>query len=572
VAAVDEPRGGATVTTSDPDLARRDQMSRLQSLLVLAMLMIERGDEHEILHLATTSVASFGECRVDGTFLSDSGWHEASGPCTRPQVRADVEAQFAVLTEAGGAITIQGEPWGWAFPLRAVEGQIGFVVVAADAEPSDSDQFLLRVLAQETGIALANARVHARERATAAELRVANSALAESVTALERATAIHDRLTRVAFEGEGQQGIADVLHELTGYPVAVEDAYGNLRAWAGPNRPDTYRKEPPARRSELLRRAELEGQPLRDGDRLLAVAGPGDSRGVLVLCDQGVAGAQDRIALEYGATVLAMELARMQSTAENDWRLRRDLVDELLAGAHEERALDRAQALGYDLQRAHRVLAVAYDGGVPEDEALFHAVRRAARDTGTGTLLVARAAMIVVLADAERGPAGAWERFRAAVQREVGGTRCRVGVGEICTRVGDFPRSFRQAQLALRIQETAGAGNRATVYEDLGVYRLFGELTDTVLLEEFAQRWLGALLDYDAQKNSDLVFTLDRYLAAGGSYNASAKAVGTHRSTLKYRLQRIREISQHDLGDPDTLFNLQLATRAWSTLRALRNV
>ena len=43
-------------------------------------------------------------------------------------------------------------------------------------------------------------------------------------------------------------------------------------------------------------------------------------------------------------------------------------------------------------------------------------------------------------------------------------------------------------------------------------------------------------------------------------------------STPKYRLRRIREISQHDLSDPNTLFNLQLATRAWSTLRALRDI
>jgi DNA-binding PucR family transcriptional regulator len=147
-----------------------------------------------------------------------------------------------------------------------------------------------------------------------------------------------------------------------------------------------------------------------------------------------------------------------------------------------------------------------------------------------------------------------------------------VGVGEVCTRVQDFPGSYRQAQLALRIQVGTGTEPRATVFEDLGVYRLFGDLADLGALEEFATKWLGPLLDYDARKNSELVFTLDRYLAAGGSYDASARAVGTHRSTLKYRLQRIRDISRLDLGDPDTLFNLQLATRAWSTLRALRNV
>ena len=43
-----------------------------------------------------------------------------------------------------------------------------------------------------------------------------------------------------------------------------------------------------------------------------------------------------------------------------------------------------------------------------------------------------------------------------------------------------------------------------------------------------------------------------------------------HRSTLKYRLQRIREISGLDLTDPETQFSLQLATRARDTLAALR--
>jgi hypothetical protein len=41
--------------------------------------------------------------------------------------------------------------------------------------------------------------------------------------------------------------------------------------------------------------------------------------------------------------------------------------------------------------------------------------------------------------------------------------------------------------------------------------------------------------------------------------------------TLKYRLQQIRDITGCDLNDPDTRFSLQLSTRAWRTLRALRD-
>jgi DNA-binding PucR family transcriptional regulator len=62
---------------------------------------------------------------------------------------------------------------------------------------------------------------------------------------------------------------------------------------------------------------------------------------------------------------------------------------------------------------------------------------------------------------------------------------------------------------------------------------------------------------------------VSRYLECGRNYDRTAHALNVHRSTLKYRLQRIREVSGHDLGDPDVCFNLQLATRALATLGAV---
>ena len=72
---------------------------------------------------------------------------------------------------------------------------------------------------------------------------------------------VHDTLTQVALEGRGQDGIAQAVHDLTGYPVAIEDRFGNLRAWAGPGRPETYPKDTPDRRDRLLRRAMAAAWP-----------------------------------------------------------------------------------------------------------------------------------------------------------------------------------------------------------------------------------------------------------------------------------------------------------------------
>jgi sugar diacid utilization regulator len=545
----------------------REQLSSLQALLALSMRMTDTEDERQILGLTGTAVPSLARCRLLGAFLVDDGWQLASADIAEVEVLADVETQLAVVGTAGGAITVGRDEWGWAFSLRSLGAHFGYLAVSADAEPTTGEQFLLRVLAQQAGVTLANARLHARQRRQAAELLATNNRLAGTLSALEQSIAIHDRLTRVAVAGEGQEGIAQAVHELTGLAVAVEDRHGNLRAWAGPNPPDPYVKESPDHREEVVTRAIQAGTPIRHDGRLLAVARPRDDIiGILALIDPDEkAGDDAKVAIEHGATVLAMELARLSGLAETELRLGRDLVDELLTGTDEASAIARAEALGYDLERPHRVVVVK--GGPHADRhELFHAVRRAARDCGVGTLLASRGQSVVVLADTDRP----WEVFRSTVGRELRGSEYRVGVGGLCDRVADLPRSHREAALALRVQAAAG-GDHATVFDELGVYRLLAGVDDFEGVDQFVRMWLGDLLEYDANKEgSQLVTTLGAYLDCGGKYDATAKALAVHRSTLKYRLQRIREISGHDLGSPEVQFNLQLAVRAWRTVRAVR--
>jgi hypothetical protein len=96
---------------------------------------------------------------------------------------------------------------------------------------TEADQVRLHVLGQLTGLALGNADLHAREQAQAARLRADN-------LALQRTLEIRDRLRQVTSRGEGLEGIATALCELTDHPAGIEDAFGNLIAWAGPGRPD----------------------------------------------------------------------------------------------------------------------------------------------------------------------------------------------------------------------------------------------------------------------------------------------------------------------------------------------
>ena len=363
-------------------------------------------------------------------------------------------------------------------------------------EPPAEQRFLIQVIAQQTGVAVSNARLHARERATAAELAATNDALAETVTSLQRSMDIHQRLTRVAVSGEGQPGIAKALHELTGMPVAIEDRYGNLTAWGGPGQPDPYPKESFAKREHLLRRLMRASKPVRDGERLILLASPRtDVLGVLALIDaQHRADHADLVALEHGATVLSMELARLRGIADTELRLRRDLVHDLLAGSDDDSALTRAEALDYDLRRPHRVVIVEGRGRARAHDALLSAVRRAMRTARQDGLFETWSGDVAIVTAGQAD----WEQLRRAVETDLGG-QVHIGVGGPCARPSELPRSLREAGLALRLRKTLLPGNSACEYPKLGIFRMLAAIPDLTDVETFVREWLGSLLDYDAQ-------------------------------------------------------------------------
>ena len=543
----------------------RSQLTNLRALLVLSILMTESADDQQILRLATSAAASLGSWQIAGFVIGEAWW---AGDCRGGALDPELAGELRALPETGGPLSSLDAPWAWAYPMRSIAGRIGSLIVHAAQEPVVEEQFLAQVLAQQTGVAVSNAQLHGRERNTAEQLAATNGALEETVATLRHGMTIHERLTRVAAAGEGAPGIADALHDLTGLAVAAEDRYGNLSAWAGPGRPARYPKPPAYEREQLLRRLMTAGRSVRDGDRVVALASPRPGvLGLLALMDPGHrAGTTDVMALEHGATVLAVELARLRGMADTELRVRRELVHDLLTGTDDESAYLRAEALGYDLGQPHQVAVVEVADSAPAQEDVLHATRRVLRQQQRPGLLGAMAGTVVIVAPG----GGDWEALRAGIVAELGGgTRCRMGVGDAYPRPSELSRSLREARLALRMQKASASAGRTSLFADLDVLRMLASVDDLTDVEAFVHKWLGTLAAYDERKHTELVKTLIQYLQHGGGYEATSRALSVHRSTLKYRLQRIRELTGFELGNPETHFNLQLATRAYVTLQAL---
>jgi sugar diacid utilization regulator len=538
------PTYGTPPVTVAPAARPVRPVGDVQALLDLAVVMAESDDVEAIVELAMAAVPTLADCRCVGVC-------GATDPPPGSAGGADV---------LGGAV---------AYPLRTTSLDHGFLVVESERPLSPEEDRLLRLLAQQTAVALSGARRIAQHRKDSYELARANVALSRLVDELRRTVEIHARLDEVATSGAGLAALATTLHAVTGFPVAVEDRYGNLQAWAPGDAPANLPDLDWAEREHTVRALLRKRTPTRIGPRIMVLATPRyDVVGVLSLVDpDGAAGKLERVALEHGATVLAVELARMASVIEAEHRVGRDLLEDLVRGSDQRSLLQRAQAFGFDLARGHRI-ALLHPLGAASGvgtEVAAETVRRLGREAEIELIAAARPEGVLVLVSGEPP----WEDLRRALEHDGGDSRWRIAVGGACRQPADAPRSYREALLTRELQQ-APSSAPVLAWEELGIYRILSSLDDVSALERLVAEHLGALLEHDAERGSQLVETLHRYLECGGSPSATAKALFVHASTVKYRLTRIRDVGGCDLSKPATRFTLHLSTQAWVVLRALR--
>ena len=130
----------------------------------------------------------------------------------------------------------------------------------------------------------------------------------------------------------------------------------------------------------------------------------------------------------------------------------------------------------------------------------------------------------------------------------------------------DLYRAGREALLAANVAEAEGLSLLA--FEDTGAYRLLlpAMSDDPGELERFYEETLAPLAAYDEQYETDLVASVEAYLENDGNVAQTAAQLFTHRHTVRYRLERVRELSGHDISSSEGREKLSLGLKAMRVL------
>src|SRR6266513_2709640 len=365
---------------------------------------------------------------------------------------------------------------------------------------------------------------------------------------LKRSIEIHRRFTELVLDGKGVNEICKTLSDLLESAVVIEDASFHLLAHAGgtgdPHRKETIQRQGTPQRvlfdpqiQRMLREIEAKRGPIKvpafphvgmSKERLIApILAANQVLGYISVMDNQPHNEELAfLALEQASLVLALSIAKERELAEVEGRVRGEFLRRVTAVVRA--SYPRALVQG----RSDSVVALLPLGTEPGDHqsrvhALGMQVKQSIADWKPGfTVSVGFSGPV----EAPTGVAGA--------QREV-------------TSVMDSLARFKRWGQVVAVPE-------------LGLTGLLAAVADERLVD-YAQRLLGPLVNHDRARNGSLVATLRAFLETGEQQEA-AKRLRVHPNTLRYRLDRIREIGGFDLEEAETRLNLAVALRVQALL------
>lgn len=141
-----------------------------------------------------------------------------------------------------------------------------------------------------------------------------------------------------------------------------------------------------------------------------------------------------------------------------------------------------------------------------------------------------------------------------------------IGLSRATKRPEAIYQAGSEALLAANVAEAGSLGRLS--YEETGSYRLllpaFSE--DPAELKRFFDETIGPLVAYDEQYQTGLVATLESYLELDAKIEATAQRLFAHRHTIRYRLERIRELTGLDVSSSEGREKLGLGLKAMRVL------
>jgi sugar diacid utilization regulator len=302
---------------------------------------------------------------------------------------------------------------------------------------------------------------------------------------------------------------------------------------------------------------------------------------------------EDVVVLYWATRALEAELGKERVRLETELGVRGDFVDDVVSRHHGsvDLLLQRARYLGADLSSGALAVVVDIDdfagylgrrkmkeSAIQElKRRLADAVRLQTRTLFSNFLLGPRSDNVILfVGPSDDVPAGEiMEKalsLASRIQRYVKGLlpdlTVSVGIGRFKGDPALLSDAYSEAEVALEIGHRINGPSSISTFEQTGTYKLLFRVLqeEPEELESFYVETLAPVVSYDSRYGTELVQTLVTYLGNDASTAKTAADLFAHRHTIRYRLDRVRELTRLDVDKSEDRERLTLGIKAMQLL------
>jgi GAF domain-containing protein len=470
------------------------------------------------------------------------------------------DTRFHHTGAINGAVTEEGLVSILGVPLILGTNVVGVLYAANRTErPFDRDHVSLLVsLAAHAAIALDNARLLSETSAALEELNTASRLLGERARAIERASDAHTRFTQLVLRGGDVNDVVASVSDVLGGALWVLDTDDRILA-ATPGSADQVSVDFSAL-ADAARNA-VRAVHRDDWWAVRLTTGPEPLGTLLLHCERELDDSDQRT-FERAGLVTALLLLLRRSVTETESRIKGELLADLLDEPLRDVAnlRERARRVGADLDTRHTVVVARTDSGA-RSRLVTAASFLAGQLRGLATEQQGAAVLLVPMEDPSEAARKVVAELSGALSAPV-----TAGASAVIEQPEQVAGARREAMRCLETLEALGRVGEGASAAELGFLGvLLGDRRDVM---PFVRGTIGPLLDYDAERGTDLVGTLEAYFMNDRNLARSREALHIHVNTVTQRLERISGLLGHDWQAHDRSLEIQLALRLHRIARA----
>ncbi|WP_153732375.1 helix-turn-helix domain-containing protein [Sporosarcina obsidiansis] len=464
-----------------------------------------------------------------------------------------------------------------ALPLKDGQGTMGVVTMNGHDPSAPYPDDLLKKLQAFASVVTMTYRYHLlidRANHLEKELALTTKALHKEHDQQQKTADLYNELTMLSNQKKGIGKMVTALQQYVEVPVALYDSLFNLIAQHGSHSVPL----PPGMIStkEVQYVIATKKWQVYTGENgvsiiITPIVGSDSVMGFLLAFMQVEEVHQvNRMLLEYGASLLSLEMIKQHSIKEAQQMFYGELFDKVLLGVYDNQLDEQAKNLGL-FPRDFYVALICSDSEqaavkdsryVREkwmqwiEEALeFHYIK--------GIVTERNQQIIAFMSFPElEGKERAVEKLTTFSEYLCEMNKpIFIGIGRVYDSFRDIQKSFDDAEKSLvLLQKKKNA--RVHLFSESGVNRILLDMKRNEL-ELFLVDHLGVLMD---ESNQEFLETLLVYVANNKALKLTTEKLMIHQNTLYYRLKRIETLLDIKLTDPERWFDVQLACKIYEYL------